>query len=216
MYRSGENEYFLNNERCRLKDITSILTDTGADKESFNIISQGKIDEILSTRPGDRRVVFESAAGILKYKKRKEEAIKKLDRTNTNMLRVEDIRLELENNLIPLEKQSRDATLFLKLKEELTDLEIALIAHDINLYNFKTKDLTEKINNLKDELIVLSNNHSNYDIELLEKKDKLKQLDLEINKNQVTLIEITKSIEKCDANIRILKERKCNNPYSIR
>ena len=73
MYRSGENEYFLNNERCRLKDITSILTDTGADKESFNIISQGKIDEILSTKASDRRLVFESAAGMIKYKIRKEE-----------------------------------------------------------------------------------------------------------------------------------------------
>ena len=103
MYRSGENEYFLNNERCRLKDITNILADSGADKESFNIISQGKIDEILSTKPGDRRSVFESAAGVIKYKKRKEEAIRKLDRTNANMIRVEDIRRELENNLIPLE-----------------------------------------------------------------------------------------------------------------
>ena len=137
MYRSGENEYFLNNERCRHKDITSILTDTGADKESFNIISQGKIDEILSTKASDRRVVFESAAGILKYKKRKEEAIKKLDRTNANMMRVEDIRRELENNLIPLERQSHDATLFLELKRELTDLEIALSVHDINLYNHR-------------------------------------------------------------------------------
>ena len=78
IYRSGENEYYLNNEKCRLKDITNLLTDTGADKESFNIISQGKIDEILSTKPADRRGVFESAAGVMKYKKRKEEAVKKL------------------------------------------------------------------------------------------------------------------------------------------
>ena len=141
MYRSGENEYFLNNERCRLKDITSILADSGADKESFNIISQGKIDEILSTKPSDRRIVFESAAGVIKYKKRKEEAIRKLDRTNANMTRVLDILRELENNLIPLERQSRDATTFLKLKEELTDLEISLITHDINYYNYNTKEL---------------------------------------------------------------------------
>ena len=91
MYRTGENEYYLNNEKCRLKDITNILTDTGADKEAFNIISQGKIDEILSTKPTDRRTIFESAAGIVKYRKRKEEAIRKLDRTNTNIDRVNDI-----------------------------------------------------------------------------------------------------------------------------
>ena len=208
MYRSGENEYFLNNERCRLKDITSILADSGADKESFNIISQGKIDEILSTKPSDRRVVFESAAGVIKYKKRKEEAIRKLDRTNTNMTRVLDILRELENNLIPLERQSRDATMFLGLKEELTDLEISLMTHDINFYNYKTKELKEQIDSLKDEVIKLSNNHSSYDIELMNKKDQLKEIDLLINKNQSTLIEITKSIEKISADIRVLKERK--------
>jgi len=208
MYRSGENEYFLNNERCRLKDITSILADSGADKESFNIISQGKIDEILSTKPSDRRVVFESAAGVIKYKKRKEEAIRKLDRTNTNMTRVLDILRELENNLIPLERQSRDATMFLSLKEELTELEISLMTHDINFYNYKTKELNEQINVLKDEVIRLSNSHTSYDVELLDKKDKVKEIELEINKNQTTLIEITKSIEKIDANIRVLKERK--------
>ena len=76
MYRSGENEYYLNNEKCRLKDITNLLVDTGADKESFNIISQGKIDEILSTKPGDRRAVFESAAGVMKYKKEKKKQSK--------------------------------------------------------------------------------------------------------------------------------------------
>ena len=208
MYRSGENEYFLNNERCRLKDITSILADSGADKTSFNIISQGKIDEILSTKPSDRRSVFESAAGVIKYKKRKEEAIRKLERTNTNMTRVLDILRELENNLIPLERQSRDATMFLGLKEELTDLEISLMTHDINFYNYKTKELKEQIDSLKDEVIKLSNNHSSYDIELMNKKDSLKEIDLLINKNQSTLIEITKSIEKISADIRVLKERK--------
>ena len=208
MYRSGENEYFLNNERCRLKDITSILADSGADKESFNIISQGKIDEILSTKPSDRRIVFESAAGVIKYKKRKEEAIRKLDRTNTNMTRVLDILRELENNLAPLERQSRDATLFLSLKEELSDLEISLMSYDINFYNYKTRELKERIDILKDEVIKLSNNHSSYDIELMSKKDKLKEIEELINNNQNTLIEITKSIEKIDANIRLLKERR--------
>ena len=208
MYRSGENEYFLNNERCRLKDITSILADSGADKESFNIISQGKIDEILSTKPSDRRIVFESAAGVIKYKKRKEEAIRKLDRTNTNMTRVLDILRELENNLAPLERQSRDATLFLSLKEELSDLEISLMSYDINFYNYKTRELKERIDVLKDEVIKLSNNHSSYDIELMSKKDKLKEIEELINNNQNTLIEITKSIEKIDANIRLLKERR--------
>lgn len=207
MYRSGENEYFLNNEKCRLKDITNLLTDSGADKESFNIIGQGKIDEILSTKPEDRRLVFESAAGVLKYKKRKIEAIKKLERTNNNLDRVNDIIKELDNNIGPLERQSKNAKKYLEYKDELTDLEISLIAHDIQIYNHQTKDFKERIDILKDELVSLSSNHSSYDIELLEKKDKVKELETEINHNQNTLIEITKSIEKIDADIRIFKER---------
>ena len=208
MYRSGENEYYLNNEKCRLKDITSLLTDSGADKESFNIIGQGKIDEILSTKPGDRRLVFESAAGVLKYKKRKEEATKKLERTHNNMDRVNDIIQELENNLGPLERQSKDATKFLTLKKDLSNLEISLMVEDIESLNYQTKDLNEKINNLNDELINLSSNHSSYDIELLTKKEKLKKIAEEMNQEQNTLIEITKSIEKIDADIRVLKTRR--------
>ena len=207
MYRNGESEYYLNNEKCRLKDITNLLTDTGADKESFNIISQGKIDEILSTKPSDRRLVFESAAGVLKYKKRKEEAIKKLERTNNNMNRVNDIIKELETNLEPLERQSKDAEKFLKLKDELSNLEISLMVNDIERLTYTTKDLKEKIDTLNDELVKLSKNHSSYDIEIMSKKDKLKQVIVEINHNQNTYLEITKSIEKIDADIRVLKTK---------
>ncbi len=118
LYRSGENEYYLNGSRCRLKDITELLTDSGAAKESFNIIGQGKIDEILSTKPYDRRVVFEEAAGVLKYKKRKEEAIRKLERTNNNINRVNDIISELETNLEPLKVQSEVAKKYLEYKNK--------------------------------------------------------------------------------------------------
>ena len=207
MYRSGENEYYLNNERCRLKDITNLLTDSGADKESFNIIGQGKIDEILSTKPTDRRQVFESAAGVLKYKKRKEEATKKLERTNNNMDRVNDIIKELEMNLGPLEVQSKDATRFLELKEELTNLDISLIVNDIEHLNYSTHDLKDKIDATNDEVIKLSSNHSSYDIDVMQKKDELKKYDEEINNYSNTLIEITKSIEKIDADIRVLKTK---------
>ena len=91
IYKSGENEYFINNEKVRLKDILELLLDSGSEKESFSIISQGDISNILSTKPEDRRVIFESAAGVLKYKKRKEEALKKLNKTNDNIDRVNDI-----------------------------------------------------------------------------------------------------------------------------
>lgn len=211
VYRSGENEYYLNNEKCRLKDISDILVDSGAAKESFNIISQGKIDEILSTKPQDRRVIFEEAAGVLKYKKRKEEAIRKLDRTNNNLDRIKDITLELENTLEPLKKQSEDAKIYLDAKDKLKDIEVSLITSDIEKLNIETKEVKDKINLLNDEIIVLNKNNTNYDIDILKEKNKLKQLEDELNNRQSELLEVTKKIEQIDADIRLLKER---NKYS--
>ena len=207
MYRTGENEYFLNNEHCRLKDITSLFTDSGADKEAFNIISQGKIDEIISTKPQDRRLIFESAAGVLKYKKRKTEALKKLDRTNNNINRVNDIISELEINLEPLRKQSQDAKKYLELKEELKEIDISLITYDITNLNAKLQKTKTNIDTLNDELVSLSSNTSSYDIDILTKKDKIKEIEDSISEKQKLLIELTKNIEKIDANIKVLKER---------
>ncbi len=207
MYRTGENEYFLNNEHCRLKDITSLFTDSGADKEAFNIISQGKIDEIISTKPQDRRLIFESAAGVLKYKKRKTEALKKLDRTNSNINRVNDIINELKINLEPLRKQSQDAKKYLELKEELKEIDISLITYDITNLNNKLQKTKTNIDTLNDELVSLSSNTSSYDIDILTKKDKIKEIEDSISEKQKLLIELTKNIEKIDANIKVLKER---------
>jgi chromosome segregation protein len=211
VYRSGENEYYLNNERCRLKDINDILVDSGAAKESFNIISQGKIDEILSTKPQDRRVIFEEAAGVLKYKKRKEEAIRKLERTNSNLDRVKDIILELERNLEPLKKQSEDAKTYMNIKEKLTNIEVSLITSDIESLTIETKEMKDKITTLNDDIIVLNKNNTNYDIDLLKEKNELKELEITLNNKQTELLEITKKIEQIDADIRLLKER---NKYS--
>src|SRR5574344_1669954 len=110
VYKDGTNEYFINNEKCRLKDITDLLLDSGLAKESFNIIGQGKIEEIIADKPLERRTIFEEAAGVLKYKRRKEEALRKLDRTHENMTRVSDIIKELETQIEPL-KQAREGAL---------------------------------------------------------------------------------------------------------
>ena len=141
VYKTGENEYFINNEKCRLKDITDLLIDTGVSKESFNIISQGDIGMILSSKPDDRRIIFDACANVLKYKKRKEEALRKLERTHDNMSRINDIILELESNIKPLEKQSRDAKKYLENKKKLDEIEVSLIVsevEDIN-YNYRLK-----------------------------------------------------------------------------
>ena len=207
LYRSGENEYFINNERCRLKDIIELLTDSGGSKESFNIISQGKIDEIILAKPLDRRVMFEEAAGVLKYKRRKEEAIRKLERTNLNINRVNDIILELETNLNPLKKQSEVATIYLNTKTKLKEIEVALISKDIETLSYDYKESKKKIDELKDEIIKQSNNNSNYDVEILKEKNRLKSIEDKINSKQGEFIEKTKELEKIDADIRVFKER---------
>ena len=137
LYRTGENEYFLNGTKCRLKDITELFLDTGVGKSSFNIISQGEISRILSTSPIERRTVIEEAAGIIKYKTRREEALRKLDRTMDNITRLNDIIGELEGRVEPLREQSIKATEYLEIKKKLSEIEISLLVHEITNINSK-------------------------------------------------------------------------------
>lgn len=206
-YRSGENEYYINNERVRLKDIVELLSDSGTAKESFNIISQGKIDEILSNKPEDRRGIFEEAAGVLKYKRRKEEALRKLDRTNQNLNRVSDIINELNNNIIPLEEASRKAKKYLDLKNKLSNIEVALLAKMITDLNFIYQEDKKKIKSLEDEIAVLSSNNSTYDVDILKYKDKLKNIRDEINSKQELLLELSKREQEITSDIKLFEER---------
>ena len=208
LYRTGENEYYLNGEKCRLKDISELLTDSGAAKESFNIIGQGKIDEILSTKPSDRRIIFEEAAGVLKYKKRKEEAIRKLERTNNNINRINDIIVELESNLQPLEKQSSEAKKYISVKEKLTNVEVSLMVHDVDKYSSEFNLCKEKINSLTDEITNLNMNNTTYDVTILQGKDKLNKLENNLTLLRTKILENTKLLEQTDADIRLLRERK--------
>ena len=208
LYRTGENEYYLNGEKCRLKDISELLTDSGAAKESFNIIGQGKIDEILSTKPNDRRVIFEEAAGVLKYKKRKEEAIRKLERTNTNINRINDIVSELEVNLEPLRKQSNEAKKYVDAKEKLTSIEISLMVYDLDKLSAEFNLCKDKITRLTDEITELNMNNTNYDVSILQGKDRLNKLENNLTEIRNKILEYTKLLEQTDADIRILRERK--------
>ena len=206
-FRTGESEYYINNTKCRLKDISDLLIESGTAKESFNIIGQGKIDEIISTKASDRRIIFEEAAGVLKYKKRKEEALRKLDRTSLNINRVNDIISELNVNLEPLRVQSLKAKEYIKTKDELKDIEVSLITSDIENLNNSYQENKLKIDSLSDEISILSNNGSGYDIALFKEKDLLKTTDENINKKQIDILSLTKEIEGIDADIRLLKER---------
>lgn len=206
-FRTGENEYYINNEKVRLKDITELLTDSGTAKESFNIISQGKIDEILSNKPEDRRIIFEEASGVLKYKRRKEEALRKLDKTNQNLNRVNDIINELNNNLIPLEEASSRAKKYIEIKDKLSTIEVASIAYEINILNTEYQNGKKMIEELENEITSIRGNSSSYDVDVLKYKEKLRNLREDINNKQLKIIELTKKEEQITSDIKLLEER---------
>ncbi len=167
IYKTGENEYYLNNEKVRLKDVQDLFVDTGVSKESFNIISQGDIGAILSNKPEERRIIFEAAAGTLKYKKRKDEALRKLDRTHDNMARINDIILELESSIEPLKKQSMDAKKYLENKKKLDDIEVSLIVSEVDEINRDYQSNKLLVKKLSEEIIKLEKN-SNVDLSKIE------------------------------------------------
>ena len=207
VYRSGENEYFLNNERCRLKDINNILLDTGMGKESFNIISQGEVDKILSNSSTDRRVIFEEASGILKYKKRKEEALRKLDRTHNNIDRVNDIITELEMQIGPLKDQSEKAKIYLENKEGLDKYEVALLTYDIENLNNNLETARKKKEKIDQDIINISADANKLSATTLDDANRLAKLEQEKAKLNSELLEVTAEKEKLDGERSLLKER---------
>ena len=216
IYKSGENEYFINNEKCRLKDILNLFMDTGASKESFNIISQGDVADILSSKPDDRRGIFEEAAGVLKYKKRKEEALRKLSKTHDNMTRVNDIIEELNTTIEPLKKQSEVAKIYLEKKEKLKNNEIALCVNDIEKFNFEYKFSKEKIETLTDSIAkILSANSSKQAI--VEKiKQTIEKLNNELYQKQQELVKVSSEVERLQGEKNLISERSKYNSQDVK
>ena len=208
IYNSGENEYYINNEKVRLKDITELLMDSGSAKESFSIISQGDISSIISTKAEDRRTIFESAAGVLKYKKRKEEATRKLDKTHDNIDRINDIINELELQVVPLKEQSEKAEKYLKISKELEDVEISLIVNDLDNINDTYNTSKVRIDALSKEIIELSTSSNAFDADLAKKKLELSKLNEEIYAKQNEMVNITSKVEKLNGEKNIILERK--------
>ena len=182
IYRSGETGYLINKVPCRLKDIQELFMDTGIGKDGYSIIGQGKIDEILSNKSEDRRHIFEEAAGIVKFRARKEESEKKLEHTKLNLLRINDILAEIESNIEPLKAQSEKAKKYLNLKEELKSIEIGLFLYNIEKYKASLEEI------VKDEEI-----YNNQCTDEEEKLERIKQLKEEL-KTQVEAI--TNQIEE--------------------
>lgn len=211
IYRSGETGYYINKVPCRLKDVLELFMDTGIGKDGYSIIGQGKIDEILSNKSEDRRHIFEEAAGIVKYRSRKQESEKKLEHTKLNLLRINDILSEIETNIEPLKLQSEKAKQYLNLREELKNIEIGLFLYNIEKY----KQTLEEI--IKDEEIMKAN--CNQEEGRLEKikilkeqlKSEIDQITLNIEEMSNIGFESQKEIEMINSDINVANTRIENN-----
>lgn len=207
LFRSGESEYMINGSVCRLKDINELFYDTGIGKEGYSIIGQGQIDKILSGKPDERRELFDEAAGIVKFKRRKAEATKKLENEKDNLTRVIDILTELERQLKPLERQSETARKYLKLKEELKTYDINMFLLEITQIRTSLSEIEEKYNIATNEL---EENRQNLEAiknqyEVLDGIIEEMNTDIEDKKNSLNQTNI--AIEKFDGDIKVLNEQ---------
>ncbi len=207
VFRSGESEYYINKNSCRLKDVRELFMDTGVGKDGYSIIGQGRIDEILSTKSEDRRLIFEEAAGIVKYRTRKEEAEKKLEKTKENLIRLNDIINELENQIEPLQNQSEKAKEYLLLSENLKDLEVNLFVREIDR-------LKEEITHLEaqKELVVTQLKYNEEKRDAFENKynkvkNEIEKMDASIEELQNRKYTTQNIIEKNEGELNLSKER---------
>lgn len=207
VYRSGESEYLMNGSNCRLKDIYELFLDTGVGRDGYSIIGQGKIDEILSSRSEDRRLVFEEASGIMKYKVRKNEAERKLEHTAQNLLRINDIINELELHVEPLREQSEKARMFLRLRDELKDIEVSVYLENIERIGNKMKE-NEKSLFTQQEAVTDANKKLQAASEAAKEKDiALKELDVSIESLRTQYYKLENEIERSDSESKVNEER---------
>lgn len=210
VYRSGDSEFSINKQSCRLKDIIDLFMDSGLGREAFSIISQGKVEEILNSKAEERRTIFEEAAGVLKYKTRKKKAESKLNETGENLNRVNDILHELENQVEPLKIQASLAKEYLDKKAELENFEVALTVHEIEELSQKWETLKQELGNHQDKELGLSSKIQKEEAILEKMRDTLAALDESINDLQNVLLSATEELEKLEGRKEVLKERKKN------
>ncbi|BDG35112.1 chromosome segregation protein SMC [Saccharococcus caldoxylosilyticus] len=210
VYRSGESEFFINKQPCRLKDIVDLLMDSGLGKEAFSIIGQGRVEEILSSKPEERRTIFEEAAGVLKYKIRKKKAEAKLAETQENLHRVSDILHELEQQLEPLKMQASIAKDYLEKRDELERFEVALMVHDIEQLYEQWTSLKQQLEQHQNEEIELSSTLQKAEADIEQLRDHITALDESIDGLQQVLLVASEELEKLEGKKEVLKERKKN------
>ncbi|MFN5843548.1 MAG: chromosome segregation SMC family protein, partial [Bacteroidota bacterium] len=213
-YRSGESEYRLNNVNCRLKDITNLFLDTGISSDSYAIIELGMVNEILNDKDNSRRKLFEQAAGISKYKSRKKETLNKLEATQADLNRVDDLLFEIDNNLKSLESQARKTERYHKLKEEYKELSIQLALHHLKDYKVIFDNIQTQQTEQQDKKIVLETELLQYEAKLqadkndfLEKEKNLLQAQRKLNELVSYLKQKENDKNLVTENIRHLNEK---------
>ncbi len=221
LYYTGENEYYINNTKVRLKDITNLFLDSGLGMDSFNIISQGNIEAIVNAKPVERRYILESAAGVLKYRTRKNESLRKLEKTRDNLEKVELVIEELKTQVIPLKEQSEVAKKYLEYKSDLENKEIALTTYDITNLNKRYEEI-DKIKASLNEKKEKSELKNTKEITLVEQlKTRMIHVEDDINKYSNDLILVNEELAKLNGEKMMLQERqsyevsheKVNNEY---
>ena len=207
VYRSGESEYLINGNACRLKEVSELFYDTGIGKEGYSIIGQGQIDRILSGKPEERRELFDEAAGIVKYKKRKNTAQKKLDNERENLVRINDILSELERQVGPLERQSEKARTYLKKKEELKDYDVNMFLLEMTRIDNDSKEVEKKFTIADDELKQTNEAYDKIKQEYEKLGEDMNDMDEKINSIRETINSTSSTRQKLESQIQILKEQ---------
>ncbi|KML43799.1 chromosome segregation protein SMC [Cytobacillus firmus] len=210
VYRSGDSEYLINKQTCRLKDIVDLFMDSGLGREAFSIISQGRVEEILNSKAEERRTIFEEAAGVLKYKTRKKKAEGKLSETQDNLNRVNDILHELETQVEPLKIQASIAKDYLQQKEELEKIEVALTVYEIEDLHSKWEQLSRQLELHTEDEMKLSAVIQSKEAKVEELKDHIAAIDESVNDLQDVLLHASEELEKLEGRKEVLKERKKN------
>lgn len=201
IYRNGDNDYLIDGRKVRLRDIHDLFMDTGLGRDSFSIISQGRVEAIFNAKPEDRRAIFEEAAGILKYKIRKKETESKLNQTQDNLDRLEDIIYELDGQVKPLEKQAATAKCYLELDGERRQTLLNLLVHDIEVGKSDLTQTQEDLAEVKDKLTSYYEERHRLETENQELKQKRHQISEQISSDQQTLVDVTRLISDFERQI---------------
>ena len=207
LYRSGESEYLINGSTCRLKDVNELFYDTGIGKEGYSIIGQGQIDKILSGKPEERRELFDEAAGIVKFKRRKNMSVKKLEEEQQNLLRVKDILAELEKQVEPLERQADKAREYLKKKEELKIYDINMFLLETARIQEQIKGIEERLGGTTEELEEAGKQYGNMKKEYESVEEQVDGIDASVERAKGQLNETTMLKQQLENQIALLKEQ---------